>query len=146
MAFVTMSLEHRRTTANRTGTGANASGRANLRGANLRGVKLQRVILYGAILLGANLGKTKLVKAKIKKADIEKAKIEKADIPIARFKTRKQLDLVVSPDISSDDLSRLLSALDTIHRYLGKIPLNIEMIKIGVPEEQWTPTHSWENE
>jgi len=142
-------------------TKANLNG-ANLYKANLNGANLYKANLSGAILSGADLTKANLTWAILIKANLSGAirvDLEGAiydEQPHVRVRegykektytfsvsVNSFIDLTVSENISPENLSKLLSALNQLHFNLSGQYLEIDSIKIGLPDYIVDSSEAW---
>jgi len=127
---------------------------ADLSGADLSGADLSGAILSGANLSGANLTKTNLFGVGLSEVDVSEADLSKA-IRLGKVDVRLEtingveptnqaiIDIVVSENISPSSLSRLLNALNTLHKNVSGWPLKIDSIKIGLPDYIFDFPETW---
>lgn len=131
--------------------------RANLRQANLQGVNLQGAVLddanldgarmllvnlRGASLWGANMRGTHLWGCDIKDVAGLSANVQVS----ATAGNRAFLEIEIADDVSPEDLSRLLFALNRIHNNVCGQPLEVTRMQVGLSKQLYDNALSPEGE
>lgn len=142
--------------------------RPDLKNAILTGLKLIGVDLKGVDLTGAYINSADLDGADISGADLtgvvirpsagiivaskiteseghrkERAKFSRA----ARFnKSKSTIEFNLPQNINPKELSEFIGAINTLHSYLSGQPLEIESIKIGLPDHIHDSSETWKSD
>jgi uncharacterized protein YjbI with pentapeptide repeats len=104
----------------------------------------------GANFFETNLSGAILVDAKVNDATRRGAVLrgtlyEDIIFPKGFSQESSYLELTITDNIQTEDLTKLLSTLNRLHTNLSRTgePLEIESVKIGIPDFEYAPTEDW---